>query len=299
MDFRKYFIAYFIGSFGVFVSLVYFGYEYIGYGDGFYEHLVGLSQEHIYLHLLVLFAIPWGMFVGHLYKEQMKAREDAKRSGELKNLLVDILGHDLLNSIGVIKGVSEILGEDSDLSGKKKEIGIIRRNAEKLEDIVKTATKYGEVESIEEIDFEQLDITSIIEKGVNDLKPEADKKNITIENEIKGKLVIKAAPLIEEVFHNIISNAIKYSPANSKVSISGRQLGDTLSIRVTDQGSGVEDKYKERIFQRFERGGKKGIHGLGLGLAIVKRIVDLHNGNVWVEDNPEGGSVFVTEIPRG
>ncbi len=65
-----------------------------------------------------------------------------------------------------------------------------------------------------------------------------------------------------------------------------------------DWGYGIKDEDKEKLFTRFQRMDKKGVRGTGLGLAIVKRIVELHEGRVWVEDNLEGGSIFYVEIPK-
>lgn len=292
--------AYLIASLGWVVNLAYLIYEYFKYGSNFYGHLVNFSSGHILVeHILILLAIPGGMGVGYLYREQMKAKEEAKCSGELKDLFLDILRHDLLNSIGVIKNASEIvMGENPDLREGKKELNIIKRRAKNLESMVNSASRYAEIESIEKVDFGQLDIAHIIEDTVKDFKPKADEKNITFENRIEGKLVIKAAPFIEDVFYNIISNAVKYSPTGSKVTISADHPGDRQRVMVKDRGMGIEDRYKEKIFQRFQRGNKEGIRGTGLGLAIVERIMDLHMGKVWVEDNPEGGSIFVVEIPK-
>ncbi|MBI5253168.1 MAG: HAMP domain-containing histidine kinase [Euryarchaeota archaeon] len=69
-------------------------------------------------------------------------------------------------------------------------------------------------------------------------------------------------------------------------------------FRKARERGGGEDEYKQKIFDRFARIEKGGVKGTGLGLAIVKRIVDLHQGRAWVEDNPEGGSVFYVELPK-
>jgi signal transduction histidine kinase len=67
---------------------------------------------------------------------------------------------------------------------------------------------------------------------------------------------------------------------------------------VKDQGEGIPDEHKQRIFSRFERLGKEGVQGSGLGLTITKQIVSLHRGEIWVEDNPSGGSAFFVRVPK-
>jgi len=68
-------------------------------------------------------------------------------------------------------------------------------------------------------------------------------------------------------------------------------------VSVKDRGNIIPDESKEIIFERFKRIEKRGVKGTGLGLSIVKRIVDIHKGKVWVEDNPEGGNIFLVRIP--
>jgi two-component system phosphate regulon sensor histidine kinase PhoR len=108
-----------------------------------------------------------------------------------------------------------------------------------------------------------------------------------------------ASPLIEEVFVNLLSNAIKYSPEDSKIIVSSSDLGDRCRIQVTDFGPGISNEDKPRIFERFRQADKGSVKGSGLGLAIVKRVVDLHMGEVGVDDNPLGsGSIFWVNLKK-
>lgn len=132
---------------------------------------------------------------------------------------------------------------------------------------------------------------------MEDYGPLAKEKNITIEHHISRSCMFKASPLIKDVISNLLSNAIKHSPMNSKV-ILEIDRDPPCRITVKDNGPGIPDKEKERIFERFSRIKKEGVKGSGLGLAIVKRVVDLHKGEVWVEDNPEGGSVFCVVLSK-
>jgi hypothetical protein len=294
-------LAYLIASVGWILAFFYLLYEYLVYGPGFYEHLVrGALLEHV----LMALGIPLFMFIGYLFKRESQFKRERenyarelKKAGEMKDLFVDILRHDLLNSIGIIKNVAELLGDNPSLKGAK-EVDMIKRNAAKLEEIVKMASTYADLANDRDFDYVRRDINPMVDEAVKDFKSAADEKNIKIEINMKGSHVVKSAPFIEEVFYNIISNAVKYSPRDSKIWVSVDDVGDKVRFVVKDQGPGVEDEHKEKIFERFYRGGKEGIKGTGLGLAIVKRIVDLHKGKVWVEDNPEGGSIFIVEIPK-
>jgi signal transduction histidine kinase len=90
-----------------------------------------------------------------------------------------------------------------------------------------------------------------------------------------------------------VSNAVKYTADESIIKIRIDDAGDRWKISFTDQGEGIPDKDKLAVFERFKRLHKDSVRGTGIGLAIVKRIIDLHNEQVGVVDNPEGhGSVF-------
>jgi light-regulated signal transduction histidine kinase (bacteriophytochrome) len=99
--------------------------------------------------------------------------------------------------------------------------------------------------------------------------------------------------MIENVFSNILSNAIKYSPDGGKIEVNIIGSNNHNRIYVKDWGIGLKDEEKARLFTRFQTMEKGGIKGTGLGLAIFKRIVDLHGGRTWTEDNPEKGSIFL------
>jgi signal transduction histidine kinase len=85
---------------------------------------------------------------------------------------------------------------------------------------------------------------------------------------------------------------VKYAFSGKRIELGIDEKGEEWILSVRDWGEGIPDPYKRSIFTRFERLQKEGVKGAGLGLAIAGRIVELHGGRIWVEDNPEGGSVF-------
>jgi hypothetical protein len=125
----------------------------------------------------------------------------------------------------------------------------------------------------------------------------ANMKNIEVRFEKKEAIHIKANEVIEEVFGNLFANAIKYSPENTKIVVDIKKSKKNCRIYFKDQGEGVLDKDKKAIFTRFERRQKGPVKGVALGHTIAKKIVELHEGKIWVEDNPDGGSIFIVELP--
>ena len=113
-----------------------------------------------------------------------------------------------------------------------------------------------------------------------------------------GDYPVCANPILADVFVNLITNAVKYASEGGRVEIGIRDGGDSWIATVMDYGPGIAEGDKAKVFTRFERLHKEGVKGTGLGLAIARRIVELHQGRIWVEDNPAGGTVFLVSLPK-
>lgn len=222
-----------------------------------------------------------------------KLNEDITSS----TLFIEVLRHDILNPIGHIKNFVELMLDDAP-EAMRPQLETIKRNADKLIGLVDDASKLSKIEKLKGLDLKPLDVSGLIEDSLDRLEPSIEKKGIIIENNAKGKISIDANILLGDVFYNLLSNAIKYSSSGGKVTIDVEDEKDRLTVLFKDRGPGVMDEYKKAIFERFERSQKKGVKGTGIGLAIVKKIVELHDGEVWVDDNPEGGSIFGVRIPK-
>jgi len=228
-----------------------------------------------------------------------KHAKELEEANHLKDLFIDIIRHDLLNPASVIKMFAESLAEEVD-EKQKEEALRIKHNAEIIIEMIETASNYAKLESIENLEMSTVELNEIFKNAIDELKPLAEEKKMKIEYLTRNTCHAKANPIIENVFLNLLSNAIKYSPDGKKIEINILDEGTNYRIYVKDWGGhGITDKDKAELFTRFKRVDKKGVKGTGLGLAIVRRIVALHRGKVWIEDNPEGGSVFYVEIPKG
>ncbi|RLG58619.1 MAG: hypothetical protein DRN88_00305 [Candidatus Hydrothermarchaeota archaeon] len=226
---------------------------------------------------------------------KIKEKQRLEELMRIKEVFVDILSHDLLNIITVIKGSAKLAKNEENV---EKILDIIEKNAERLEEMVENATKYVKLEKKEDLDFHERNLREIIDSVIKDFEYIAKKKNIEIVFEGKNAFA-RVHRSIADLISNLISNAIKYSPEGSKIMIGLEDKKDSLLIYVKDYGVGVPDKYKEVIFERFKRIKRHGVKGSGLGLAIVKRVAEIHDGKVWVENNPEKkGSIFYVEIPK-
>lgn len=222
--------------------------------------------------------------------------EELRNENIKRKVYVDILVHDLSNLITLIGGFSDILLEEETDPAKKRGLGIIRRNCDRIQEIVQTTSRLSKLEEEKKLNFVKISLKDVIEKVVDDFSNKLKEKNMIVV--VRGENIeIDANNIIDTVFSNLISNAIKYSPAKTVVTVHIKIMSEIVRIDIIDKGEGVLDKYKEVIFERFLRGKKTGVKGTGLGLAIVKTIVDMHHGKVWVENAEGGGAAFVVELP--
>jgi PAS domain S-box-containing protein len=246
----------------------------------------------------------WG--IGRDVTEKRKAEKKLKKyaselekSNHLKDLFIDIMRHDLLNPVGTINNFTDfLLGKDLEPEAREY-AGFIKRNTGRILELVENASKFSKLETLEEAGSKRIDVKDVLQDILRDLEPAAREKGVTFDSRIKDPLHIEASPFLEDVLSNLISNAIKYGDRDNEVTIGAEDLEDAVRFYIKDRGEGVPDEYKKSIFERFTRIKKEGVKGTGLGLAIVKKVVeDIHGGQVWVEDNPGGGSVFYVEIPK-
>jgi len=151
------------------------------------------------------------------------------------------------------------------------------------------------------LNIKQCYLSELVNKAFMTLNKNAKDKFITVENNIEQNLSVSLdESSIIQALINLIHNAIKYSPENSKITVSGSKQNNFIRVDVQDQGIGIPEKDLPRIFERFYRVDKarsKELGGTGLGLAIVKHIVQTHGGDVFVKSIEGHGSTFSFTIP--
>jgi PAS domain S-box-containing protein len=231
--------------------------------------------------------------------ERKKVEEELRHSNELKDLFTDIMRHDLLNPAGNIRGFSEVLYEMEDDPKKVKIIDRVQSNTNRLIDMIETAAKFAKLEATEELELKGIDIMASMRNVIEQFEHQLHDKNMTLHVRADGSYPAMLNPIVEEIFANYISNAIKYSPENTEINIDVVDLNYVWMVTVADSGEGISDDAKPLVFDRFKRVNKSGVKGTGLGLAIVKKIAELLGGTVGVEDNPEGtGSMFWVKLKK-
>ncbi|MDA0524130.1 sensor histidine kinase [Methanococcoides alaskense] len=232
--------------------------------------------------------------------ELKKYAEDLEHSNELKDLFSDILRHDLLNPAGLVKGFLNVLIQKEEDPYMLDMLKKVEMSNQKLIDMIGMAAKLSRLDSDEEIDFNVIDLGFMVNIAKTNFGPMFENKGMKVVSLFSGNYPAKANIMIEEVFANLFSNSIKYSPEGSTVYVDIFDVGDEWKVQFIDFGEGIPDEDKEFVFERFKRANKTSTKGTGLGLAIVKKIIDIHGGSFGVEDNPCGdGCVFWIILKKG
>jgi signal transduction histidine kinase len=161
--------------------------------------------------------------------------------------------------------------------------------------------KILDIEAIERksynLQFEEVDLREILNETINEFGPIAREKNILLESNINGKisLVKLDKQHARQVFNNLISNAIKFSPANKKIEVKLGADNDEIVTEIVDEGPGLTAEDKEKVFKKFQKLSAQPTgneESSGLGLSIVKKYVEAMNAKVWVASTSGKGASF-------
>ena len=226
---------------------------------------------------------------------------ERKKLEAIKRDFVINVSHELKTPLTSIKGFVEVL-EDDVIGENKRYLEIIRRNTDRLINIVKDLLLLsGLEEKTFKLDLKHNNIKDLVEKTIKLFKPRLKEKNLYFKLEAEENLpkVKCDAFKLEDMVVNLIDNAIKYT---EKGGITIRLSADEYRFRfeIEDTGIGIANEYQDRIFERFyviDLSRSKAYGGTGLGLSIVKHIVLLHNGKISVESELNKGTTFVIELP--
>ena len=230
---------------------------------------------------------------------------ELKKLEKLRSEFVANVSHELKTPLTTIKGFVETL-RDEDLNDKeraKKFLTIIQKHTVRLENLVNDLLSLSALESNEvELNLEKTQVPELIEAVVELCRDQSlNRQHKVVINLDKGlPLILADQAKIEQVFLNLLDNAIKFTPPGGMITIQAAQDNGFVRIDFRDTGVGIAPEHLSRIFERFYRvdgARSRDFGGTGLGLSIVKHIVQVHHGKVAVESFPEKGSVFSVFLP--
>jgi len=239
-----------------------------------------------------------------LYDSAQRARTDAEAANRLKDEFVSIVSHELRTPLNSILGWTSMLQRGSlDPATSSRALQSIHDNATRQAKLVDELLDYSRIiAGRTTLELEDVDLRELIRGVVESMIPAASAAGLELHlSPVPSVKVVGDVRRLEQVFFNLIGNAIKFTPSGGRVAISVTVQGPQVLIRVSDTGVGIDPAFLPHVFDRFRQGDSPATRahgGLGLGLSIARQLVDAHKGSVAAASAGAGtGATFTVTLP--
>ena len=240
-----------------------------------------------------------------LYSAEKKALDQAEEANRAKDFFLAFVSHELRSPLNAILGWTKILlTKNLDEAQRKNALETIERSARSQSKLINDLVDSARVASGKlRLEFHPLDVFQVVKNVYHSQKPNAVEKNIEFEitTDSEELKVYGDATRLQQVFTNLISNALKFTPEKGRVSINITSDKQNVKVSVRDNGQGISKEALPRIFRQYSQGDEttsRDTTGLGLGLSIVKTLVKKHNGTITVHSDGAGkGAEFIVYLP--
>ena len=223
----------------------------------------------------------------------------------MRSELLTMVSHDLHTPLTAIKGSLEVLlHETVGVELRRELLGIAQKNADRLFRMVSDILDLARIEAGRfQGRREQFDVLTALRGTIDRLQQMAQDRGISVTLTVPaGPLTVSADSLrMEQVFTNLLGNALKFTPRGGRIAIAAAERGAHILVTVADSGVGIPPEHLDRVFDRFYRvpmPASSAVEGTGLGLSICKAVVEEHGGRIWVESQVGRGSTFFVIIPK-
>jgi PAS domain S-box-containing protein len=237
----------------------------------------------------------------------LKDITDEHQMKQARDLINETLVHDLRSplssTISALDVIQESIASGDPAGIVEPSIQIAQRSARRVLAMVESILEINRMESGQiELSLTDIVIYTLIRGSITELEPIAKEYRVSIKEDVSGDLpaVCLDQQKIHRVLNNLIDNALKYSPEDGYILISASMPEENVvKFQVSDSGPGIPKQYHEKVFDRFVQvpGQASRKRGSGLGLTYCRLAVEAHGGKIWVEDRPEGGSIFNFTLP--
>jgi two-component system, OmpR family, phosphate regulon sensor histidine kinase PhoR len=230
---------------------------------------------------------------------------NVRRLETVRRDFVANVSHELRTPVAVIRANAETLlagaKDDPQIAGKL--IDGLHRNAERLARILADLLDLSRLDAGQyRLELAPCAVRAVTEQSLTAVEPQAKQRGVAVEINIADGLSAMAdAKALDQIMVNLLDNAVKYTTPNGHVWATACELPDAIRIEVRDDGPGISDKHRERVFERFYRADpsrSREAGGTGLGLSIVKHLVESMGGEVGVNPNEPQGSTFWLRLPK-
>lgn len=232
--------------------------------------------------------------------KQKKMTDDMERMTQTQLRFFTNISHELRTPLTLISGPADRLADSPTIGGEvRKLVEMIRRNVGILSQMVSEILEFRKIQNEKaKLSLNRFDIAADLKAWTEDFGAVAERKGISVSvetNEARS-IVIADREKIAHVFFNLMTNALKYTPAKGSITVALAHADGRCTVSVADTGKGMSEEDQRHIFERFYQAADS-VGGTGIGLAIVKAYVDLHHGTVQVESRQGSGSTFSFVIP--
>jgi signal transduction histidine kinase len=239
-----------------------------------------------------------------LYDSAQRARTDAEAANRLKDEFVSIVSHELRTPLNAILGWTSMLQRGSlDATTAGRALQSIHDNATRQAKLIDELLDFSRIiAGRTTLELEDVDLRDLLRGVVDSLVPAASAAGLELQlAPVPPIKVIGDVRRLEQVFFNLIGNALKFTPSGGRVSINALAQGPQAHVRVTDTGVGIDPAFLPHVFDRFRQADSattRTYGGLGLGLSIAKQLVDAHKGSISVSSQGKGyGTTFTVALP--
>jgi two-component system phosphate regulon sensor histidine kinase PhoR len=229
---------------------------------------------------------------------------ELRRADQIRRDFVANVSHELRTPLTAIRGYVEALSDDdASPEDSRRFLDVIARHTRRMERLVGDLLRLARLDAGQEtVELTACDTQMLASGVIADLSSAADERGQRVELSVApGGEKIRADPAkLHDALRNLVANAIAYAPEHTSIRIDAVPVDGRVALSVSDEGPGIPDEDLARVFERFYRVDKSRARdpgGTGLGLAIVKHLVELHGGQVHVENRPQGGARFTITLP--
>ncbi len=251
-------------------------------------------------------AAVWLAVAGAATYQHFVARRQLQRAEAEKSRYqqaVHFVTHEMRTPLTAIQGSSELMSRYELSEEKRKQItNLIHSESKRLARMIETFLNVEKLSAGQmELKRERVPVTGLTDACLERVQPLADRKRIRLRRvSVEDVTLMGDRELLEYAFYNLLTNAIKYSPAETEVTVSGHREGEDFWLAVQDQGIGMDQNELRNVFRKFYRTKKavaSGEAGTGIGLSIVEQIVSQHGGRIVATSAPGKGSCFTLVFP--
>ncbi|KAB8145012.1 response regulator [Chloroflexia bacterium SDU3-3] len=241
-----------------------------------------------------------------LVREQ-RARAEAEAAVKLRDQFLSIASHELKTPLTTLFGYAQLIQRRFERAGEveqqnKRLIDVVVEQSSRLNRLIETLLNISRIQTGQlQISAQPMDLAKLMRHVAGQVQSMLDQHTLLLEG-CDSELMIDGDELrIEQVLHNLIQNAIKYSPAGGQIAVRLEDDEATCTISVVDRGIGIPAHALDRLFDRFYRADNadaRNISGMGVGLFVVREIVEMHGGRIEVESQLDRGSTFRVRLPK-